>query len=195
MLCLPKSLSYERFCHDRRGTEALLSSGVCVCVCQTYVLTAKTTTFNGTLTVDRAALLPVFLFVCTSEGKAFLLCHTEGLRAENNCSSLGRGDIRDFCRGVFVFYGWGNLQIWRFVGRMCDWGHGGWSGDCFRCKRKNTPPPQRHTHTYTHLSTVTGWRCEKRHLQPTCRKKALATPPLSKKHWVGQLLMLNKYTL
>lgn len=76
---------------------------VCVCVCQTYVLTAKTTTFNGTLTVDRAALLPVFLFVCTSEGKAFLLCHTEGLRAENNCSSLGRGDIRDFCRGVFVF--------------------------------------------------------------------------------------------
>lgn len=57
------------------------------------------------------------------------------------------------------------------------------------------PQPQRHTHTYTHLSTVTGWRCEKRHLQPTCRKKALATPPLSKKHWVGQLLMLNKYTL
>lgn len=125
---------------------------VCVCVCQTYVLTAKTTTFNGTLTVDRAALLPVFLFVCTSEGKAFLLCHTEGLRAENNCSSLGRGDIRDFCRGVFVFYGWGNLQIWRFVGRMCDWGHGGWSGDCFRCKRKNTPPPPT-TKTHTHIHT------------------------------------------
>lgn len=123
-----------------------------MCVCQTYVLTAKTTTFNGTLTVDRAALLPVFLFVCTSEGKAFLLCHTEGLRAENNCSSLGRGDIRDFCRGVFGFL-WlrkspdlKNLWGGCVTGDTED-GRGIVSG----VNEKIAPPPQRHTHIHTPL--------------------------------------------
>lgn len=53
---------------------------------------------------------------------------------------------------------------------------------------KIPPQPQRHTHTYTHLSTVTGWRCEKRHLQPTCRQKSTRNPSSVKKTLGGSTI-------
>lgn len=112
MLCLPKSLSYERFLPRQGGTEAQLSSGVCVCMCVPNArLTAKKkknpTTFNGILSIGCACLVTVFLLVHMQKEKTFMFFRKRG-ELKNNCSSPAGAqlrDMRDFSCGGFDLKG------------------------------------------------------------------------------------------
>lgn len=90
MLCLPKSLSYERFSATTGGDWGTLFS--CLCV-PNDVWQTKATTFNATLSVDSAALVTVFVYVHIKKGRGentvsfFFFSETKGWKLENNCSS------------------------------------------------------------------------------------------------------------
>lgn len=83
----------------------------------------------------------------------FFFPGTKGVKAGKQLQlSAGEtelGDMRDSCFGVFDFYGWGNLQIWRCGDDMSvrteregGRGEGGWGGSGVKI------PPQ-HTNTHT----------------------------------------------